>query len=191
MWAWMGFCHAPTISPTAPFVVRLTQPAQTTWAISGTECSVHWALFGASGLLSTSVPLHLQTTIGHQEAPRRPQYYPKGIVGNLALRNKWGFLQEHGHWDKHLGHRAPVRSTQIKPSLFVLLNIADAVSMGFSHTHLHGAIKWPITLIKAFIKMKVPGDWGFCHLKVPNHVDFRNIQWQSALINEPVEFSLR
>lgn len=93
MWAWMGFCHAPTISPTAPFVARLTQPAQTTWAISGTECSVHCALFGASGLLSTSVPLHLQTTIGHQEAPQRPQYYPKGIVGNLALRNKWGFYR--------------------------------------------------------------------------------------------------
>lgn len=89
--------------------------AWTTWAISGTECSVHWALLGESGLLSTSVLFHLQTTIGHHEAPWRPQYYPKGKVGNLALRNKWGFLQKHGLWDAHLGHRASqVRTVQIK-----------------------------------------------------------------------------
>lgn len=125
-----GFCHAPTISLTAPLVARPAQPARTTWAISGTECSVHWALLGESGLLSTSVLLHLQTTIGHHEAPRQPQYYPKGIVGNLALRNKWGFLQKHGHWDVHLGHRASQVSTaQIKSSLFVSLNIARTVSV--------------------------------------------------------------
>ena len=87
-----------------------------------------------SGLLSTSVLLHLQTTRGHHDAPRRPQYYPKGIVGNLVLRNKWGFLQEHGHWDAHFGHRASrVRTSQIKAGLFVLLNIANTVSVGFPH----------------------------------------------------------
>lgn len=99
-----------------PLVARPAWPAQATWAISGTECSVHWALLGESGPLSTSVPLHLQTTIGHREDPRRPQYYPKGIVGNLALRNKWGFLQKHGHWDAHLGHGAQVKSGQLKSS---------------------------------------------------------------------------
>lgn len=45
------------------------------------------------------------------------QSYPKGIVGNLALTNKWGFLQEHGH----LGHRARrVSPAQIKLVSFCL-----------------------------------------------------------------------
>lgn len=59
------------------------------------------------------------------EAPRRPQYYPKGIVGNLALRNKWGFLRKHGPWDGHFGHRAQVMSGQ---RLYVLLNIVRSWS---------------------------------------------------------------
>lgn len=93
-----------------------------------------------SGLLSTSVLLHLQTTIGHPEAPWQPQHYPKGIVGNLALRNKWGFLQKHGHWDAHLGHRlSQVRTAQIRSGLFVPLHIAHAVSAGFPH--LQTAVK--------------------------------------------------
>lgn len=125
----MGFCRAPTVSLTAP-PSRPALPAQTTRAISGTECSVHWALLGESGLLSTSVPLHLHTTIGHQEAPWRPQYYPKGIVGNLALRNKWGFLQKHGHWYARLGHK----SGRVK------IKSAEYCTPGFPHTHLQSAI---------------------------------------------------
>lgn len=115
-----GFCHAPTISLTAPLMARPAEQSQTDWAVSGTECSVHWALLVGSRLLSTSVPLHLQTTIGHQEAPWWPQYYPEGIVGNLAHRNKWGFLQKHGHWDEHLDHKAQVKSGELNSSLFVL-----------------------------------------------------------------------
>lgn len=107
MFSDMGFCRAPTVSFTSPPLMAWpAQPDRPTRPISGTECSVHWALSGESGLLSTSVLLHLQTTIGHHEAQRRPQYYPKGIVGNLALGNKWGFLQKHGHWDARLGHGA-------------------------------------------------------------------------------------
>lgn len=110
-------CHAPAISLTTSLVARPAEPAQATRAISGTECSVHWVLLGKSGLLSTSVPLHLQTTIGHHEAPQRPQNYPKGIVGNLVLRNTWGFSQTRGHRDEHTGRRASTSqldSNQVK-----------------------------------------------------------------------------
>lgn len=110
----VGPSHAPAVFRSAPLVASPAEPALTTRAISSTECSVHWVLLGESGLLSTSVPLHLQTTIGHQEAPRWPQYYPKGIVGNLAHRNKWGVLQKHGQWDEHLGHSAQVMSGVFK-----------------------------------------------------------------------------
>lgn len=114
--AWAS-CHAPTISLTTSLMARPAEPAQATWAISGTERSEHLVLLGKSGLLSTSVSLHLQTTIGHREAPQWPQNYPKGIVGNLVLRNKWGFLQKHGHRDEHTDRRATtsqVDSNQVK-----------------------------------------------------------------------------
>lgn len=72
MFSDMGFCRAPTVSFTAPPLMAWpAQPDRPTLAISGTECSVHWALSGESGLLSTSVLLHLQTTIGQ----------PKGLRG--------------------------------------------------------------------------------------------------------------
>lgn len=103
--------RTPEVAKADPPAPAAGRPAGHTRAISGTECSVHWALSAESGLLSTSVLLHLQTTMGHHEAPRGLQFYPKGIVGNLALGNKWGFLQEHGH----LGHGAGrVSPAQIK-----------------------------------------------------------------------------
>lgn len=77
------------------------------------ECSL--SRVGRSGFLSTSVLLHLQTTMWPHEAPRWPQCYPEGRVGNLALRNKWAFFQKHGDLYAHLGHRAGrVRMTQLK-----------------------------------------------------------------------------
>lgn len=71
------FCQALTICLTDPLMVSPAQLTQATPPISGTECSVHWAVFKKKkGLLSTSVP-HLETTVGHHEAPRWPQNTPR------------------------------------------------------------------------------------------------------------------
>lgn len=79
----LGFCHAPSIS--------LTDPTRTTRAISGTECSVHWALFGESGFLSTSVP-HLETTVGHQEVPRWLQQFTQRHSGKSGIPRQVGLF---------------------------------------------------------------------------------------------------
>lgn len=65
--------------------INLSLLAVATRPISGTESSVHCVLLEGTGLLSTSVCLHLKTTIGHHEAPQWPQNPPKGIVANLVL----------------------------------------------------------------------------------------------------------
>lgn len=65
-------------------------------------------------------------------------------MGNLALGNKWGSFQKHGDWDAHLGHRAgPVRTAQIKPALFVLMNIAPSLSGLISPAERHHLDKPP------------------------------------------------
>lgn len=103
--------------PPPPNYLSYPRPIYPRPLFSGTECSVHCAVSGGEwGFLSTSVPLHLQTTIVHREAP---QYYPEGIAGEiwpLRKKIKWGFLQKHSHWDEHSGPRGSghVGSTQIK-----------------------------------------------------------------------------
>lgn len=84
----------PLLSPLLPpLVARPAEPAQTTRAISATECSVHWALLVESGLLSTSVHLHLQTTIGRREAPWWPQL-PRGHSGKSGSQKQVGLFTE-------------------------------------------------------------------------------------------------
>lgn len=70
---------------------------------------------------------------------------PQGHSGKSGSQKQMGFLQKHGRWDAHLGHRASqVRTAQIKTTLFVLLNIANTVSGGFSN--LQSAVKLSRTL---------------------------------------------
>lgn len=90
---------------------------------------MHWAVSAGVGscqhLFSFTYKPHQAPT----RAPRWPHYYPKGTVGNLALRNKWGLFRKHGDWDAHLGKRAGrVGTAQIKSALFVLMNIARSLS---------------------------------------------------------------
>lgn len=92
----------------------------------------------------------------HKGAPRWPQHCPEGRVGNLALGNKWGSFQKHGDWDAHLGHGAgPVRTAQIMPALFVLMNIAPSLGGLISPAERHHLDKPPQNhsdAVPAFVK---------------------------------------
>lgn len=68
---------------------------------------------------------------------------PQGHSGKSGAQKQMGLFTE--TWSLGCTLRpqgsSQVRTTQIKSSLFVLLNIAHTVSMDFSHTHLQSAIK--------------------------------------------------
>lgn len=102
---------------------------------------MHWAVWAGVGSCQHLFPFTCKPQQAPREAPRWPQYYPKGIVGNLALKNKWGLFRQHGRWDARLGTRAGgVRTPQLRSPLFVLMNIARSPG-GFpspaERHHLH------------------------------------------------------
>lgn len=101
-------------------------PAGQSRAISGTECSVHWALSAESGLLSTSVLLHLQTTIGHGRSSEGAAALPQGHSGKSGSPKQMGLFT--GTWTlKATGpdESVPLRSSRLH---FVGLNIARDLS---------------------------------------------------------------
>lgn len=117
---------------------------------------------------------------------------PQGHSGKSgSSRNMWGFLQKHGHRDARSGHGAQVKSGQLESSqVYLYYWILDTQSQWASLT-LTCSMPSNYQELLTSTNMKTQEIEGFCHLKVLNHVVFQNDEWQSALINEPMEFPLR
>lgn len=135
--ACMGFCHAPTISLNAPLIVRpgLAGPDHLGYFRYRVLCALglvrrEWA---PVNICSPSPANHNRAPGGSIAATILPQ----GHSGKSGSQKQVGLFTE--TWSLGCAFRPQgsiqVRSTQIKSSLFVLLNIAHIVSMGFSHTH--------------------------------------------------------
>ncbi len=150
--ACMGFCHAPTISLTAPprGEASLVNPDHLGY--------FRYRVLCALGLVRRKwVPVNIcsPSPANHNRAPwgsTAATILPQGHSGKSGSQKQVGLFTETWSLGRTLRPQgsSQVRATQIKSNFFVLLNIAHAVSMGFSHTHLQSAnyreilsMQWP------------------------------------------------
>lgn len=121
--ACMGLCHPPTIS--------LTNPPTAPRGKAGQDGPDHLGYFRyrvlcALGLVRGEwAPVNIcsPSPANHNRAPggsTAATILPQGHSGKSGSQKQVGLLQKHGHWDEHLGHRAQVKSGQLRSSQMYL-----------------------------------------------------------------------
>lgn len=182
MSALVGVCRAPTSSLTAPPGSEASR--------AGPDHSGYfrYRVLCALGLVRGEwAPVNIcsPSPANHNRAPgasTAAAILPQGHSGKSGSQKQVGLFTETWSLGCMLRPQGSnqVRTTQIKTGSFVSLNIAHTVSV-VSLTHLQSAT------VAGLHKSERPRRArASLQLKVPNRVQFKNNQRQSALINEPI-----